>query len=79
MPQLDPVPMIDPPPPPPPPQGGSQASSSSSGSSSDSDSSSSESLRFDDGLDDELVGDEEDRKKLSLMTDVEREQEMYNR
>ena len=54
-------------------------SCSSSGSSSDSDSSSSESLRFDDGLDDELVGDEEDRKKLSLMTDVEREQEMYNR
>lgn len=59
--------------------GSYSGSSSSSSSSSDSDSSSDESLKFDDGLDDELVGDEEDRKKLAQMTEAEREQEMYNR
>lgn len=30
-------------------------------------------------MDEHLVGDEEDRKKLSSMTEAEREQEMYNR
>ena len=60
--------------------GVSQATSSSGSSSSGSESSSSsESLKFDDGLDDELVGDEEDRVKLAQMTEAEREQEMYNR
>ena len=54
-------------------------SSSSEGSSSDSDSSSEESLKFDDGLDEQLQGDEEDQKKLSLMNEKEREAEMYNR
>ena len=59
-------------------QGGSSESSGDS-SSSDSESSSDESLQFDDGLDEDLVGDEEDRSKLSNMTDIEREQEMYMR
>lgn len=51
-------------------------SSSSEGSSSDSDSSSEQ---FDDGLDENLLGDEEDQKKLSLMNETEREVEMYKR
>nr|CAB3265817.1 RNA polymerase-associated protein RTF1 homolog [Phallusia mammillata] len=34
---------------------------------------------FDDGYDSELVGDEEDRRKLENMTEKEREQELYNR
>ena len=56
------------------------SSESSESSSSDSDSSSDdESLQFDDGLDEHLVGNEEDRSILSNMTDVEREQEMYQR
>ena len=59
-------------------QGGSSESSGDS-SSSDSESSSDESLQFDDGMDEHLVGDEEDRDKLSNMTDIEREQEMYMR
>ena len=53
--------------------------SSSSSCESGSESSSSGSLQFDDGLDDELVGNEEDRKRLQEMTEAEREQEMYNR
>ena len=36
-------------------------------------------LDFDDGLDDNLVGDEADRRKLALMTEKEREQELFNR
>lgn len=60
--------------------GVSQLTSSSESSSSGSESSSSsESIKFDDGLDDELVGGEEDRVKLAQMTEAEREQEMYNR
>ena len=60
--------------------GVSQVTSSSESSSSGSESSSSsESIKFDDGLDDELVGDEDDRVKLAQMTEAEREQEMYNR
>ena len=61
------------------PQGMSQSTSSSDSGSSESDSSSDESVQFDDGLDDELVGDEEDRRKLADMTEAEREQEMYLR
>jgi len=34
---------------------------------------------FDDGLDDNLVGDEADRRKLAMMTEKEREQELFNR
>ena len=59
-------------------QGWGEKLSESSSSGSES-SSSSESIKFDDGLDDELVGGEEDRVKLAQMTEAEREQEMYNR
>lgn len=38
-----------------------------------------ESKEFDDGYDENLMGDEEDKKKLSLMTEKEREQELFNR
>lgn len=48
-------------------------------SSSDSESSSAESRQFDDGLDDQLMGGEEDRRKLDQMTEAEREQEVFNR
>lgn len=34
---------------------------------------------FDDGYDDEFLGNEEDRKRLENMTEKEREQELYNR
>ena len=34
---------------------------------------------FDDGLDDNLMGDEEDRLKLEAMTEKEREQVIYER
>lgn len=34
---------------------------------------------FDDGFDDELMGDEEDRKKLQSMTQVEREKIIFER
>jgi len=34
---------------------------------------------FDDGYDSELVGDEDDRRRLENMTEKEREQELYNR
>lgn len=50
--------------------------SSSEGSSSDSDTSSEQ---FDDGLDADLLGDEEDQKKLNEMNETERESEMYKR
>ena len=60
-------------------QGGGSSESTGDSSSSDSDSSSDESVLFDDGLDEHLVGGEEDRAKLSNMTDIEREQEMYMR
>jgi len=45
-------------------------------SSGDSDSSPDE---FNDGYDDNLMGDEEDQNRLSLMTEKEREQELYKR
>ena len=34
---------------------------------------------FDDGLDENLIRDEEDRKRLFEMTEKEREQELFNR
>ncbi len=48
-------------------------------SSSDSESSSDESLQFDDGFDNDMIGDEEDRRKLDQMTEAEREQEVFKR
>lgn len=59
--------------------GGFTSSGGGQSTSSDSESSSGESLQFDDGLDEELIGDEEDRKKLNQMTEAEREKEMFNR
>lgn len=41
--------------------------------------SSSEEEVFNDGYDDELMGDEEDRKKLESMTQVEREKIIFER
>ena len=34
---------------------------------------------FDDGFDENLVGDESDRRKLEMMSEKEREQELFNR
>ena len=34
---------------------------------------------FDDGLDEDLVGDDDDRKKLAGMTEREREEELFKR
>ena len=55
------------------------ASSSSDSETSGSDNDDDPLAKFDDGMDEELVGDDEDRLKLDLMTEAEREQEMYNR
>lgn len=55
------------------------ASSSSDSETSGSDDNDDPLAKFDDGMDEELVGDDEDRLKLDLMTEAEREQEMYNR
>lgn len=38
-----------------------------------------ESKEFNDGYDENLMGDEEDRQRLALMTEKEREQELFNR
>lgn len=57
-------------------EGPKAESSSSERSSSDSDSSSEQ---FDDGLDDDLLGDEEDQKRLNLMNETEREFEVFKR
>ena len=35
--------------------------------------------QFYDGYDDDLIGDEDDRKRLEAMTEKEREQELFNR
>ncbi|KRY67091.1 RNA polymerase-associated protein, partial [Trichinella pseudospiralis] len=43
------------------------------------DSDSSDSAVFDDGYDEDLLGDEEDRKKLQKMSEKDREQEIYRR
>ena len=34
---------------------------------------------FNDGLDDDMIGDDEDRRKLASMTEAEREQEIFKR
>lgn len=52
---------------------------SSSESSSDDDGSDEELPAFNDGLDDDLMGDESDRLKLEQMTEKEREEELFNR
>ena len=48
-----------------------EVSSESSGSDSESE--------FDDGYDENLMGDEEDKKRLNMMTEKEREQELFKR
>ncbi|ALC40523.1 Rtf1 [Drosophila busckii] len=57
------------------------SSSSDSGSSSDSSGSSSSSSdsEFDDGYDDDMMGDEEDRKHLNGLSEKERETEIFKR
>lgn len=66
-------------------EGGRAARASGSepeeGEVSDTNSSDSEDLNeeFDDGLDENMIGDEEDRARLEQMTEKEREQEIYNR
>lgn len=50
-----------------------------SDSDSDGSAGSSDSEQFYDGLDENLMGDEDDRKKLAQMTEKEREQEIFNR
>ena len=66
-----------------PPRSTGELSSSSASSQSDSNEESfdEEELRkqFDDGYDDKLVGDEEDRRRLDEMTEKEREQILYER
>ena len=52
---------------------GEVSDSGSGGSDSDSGS------EFHDGLDENLIGDDEDRKRLEQMTEKEREQEIFNR
>lgn len=52
----------------------------SNSSANDSDSAGSDSdLEFDDGLDENLMGGEEDKARLEQMTEKEREQELFNR
>lgn len=50
-------------------------SSSEDGGSSGSD----QEEKFNDGYDENLIGDDEDRKRLEQMTEKEREQELFNR
>ncbi|KAH8254256.1 hypothetical protein KR032_009156 [Drosophila birchii] len=57
----------------------SKSNSSSSGSDSSSSSSSSSDSEFDDGFDDDLMGDEEDRRRLNGLSEKERETEIYKR
>ncbi|KAH8269490.1 hypothetical protein KR018_004345 [Drosophila ironensis] len=57
----------------------SKSSSSGSGSDSSSSSSSSSDSEFDDGYDDDLMGDEEDRRRLNGLSEKERETEIYKR
>lgn len=57
----------------------SPSSSGSSDSEDEMDSSSDNEPVFDDGLGDDLTKDEEDRQKLALMTEAEREQEFFKR
>jgi len=46
---------------------------------SDDEAGSDKSEEFNDGYDENLMGDEEDRRRLELMTEKEREQELFNR
>ncbi|TDG50885.1 hypothetical protein AWZ03_002540 [Drosophila navojoa] len=55
------------------------SSGSASGSDSSSSSSSSSDSEFDDGYDDDLMGDEEDRKRLNGLSEKERETEIFKR
>ena len=48
-------------------------------SDSDKDASDGDFQEFDDGLDENLIGDEHDKKRLEQMTEKEREQEIFNR
>lgn len=50
-----------------------------SDSGSDSDDSDSSQEEFNDGYDENLMGDEEDQARLAQMTEKEREQEIYKR
>ena len=50
-----------------------------SDSRSDSDDSDSSQEEFNDGYDENLMGDEEDQARLAQMTEKEREQEIYKR
>lgn len=52
-----------------------EVSSSEDGGSSGSD----QEEKFNDGYDENLIGDDEDRKRLEQMTEKEREQELFNR
>ncbi|KAL1124290.1 hypothetical protein AAG570_002058, partial [Ranatra chinensis] len=52
---------------------------SDSGSGNDSDSSDMSQEEFNDGYDENLMGDEEDQKRLAQMTEKEREQEIFKR
>lgn len=53
-----------------------EVSDSASGSGSDD---SSDEDKFQDGYDENLIGDDEDKKRLEAMTEKEREQELFNR
>lgn len=48
-------------------------------SDSGSDDSDSDKDKFQDGYDENLIGDDEDKKRLEAMTEKEREQELFNR
>ncbi|KAI8485355.1 RNA polymerase-associated protein rtf1 [Branchiostoma belcheri] len=62
------------------PEEGEVSDSDSSSSYSGSDSGSgSDNEQFNDGYDDDLMGDDEDRARLEQMTEKEREQELFNR
>lgn len=56
-----------------------EVSSNDNNSTSSSDAGSTVSSVFNDGYDSEMIGDEEDRKRLDEMTEKEREQEIYRR
>jgi len=56
-----------------------KAGKSASTASVEQDELSSDAREFDDGLDDEYIGDDEDRAKLENMTERERELELFKR
>lgn len=56
-------------------KGGDRSSGGSSYSSSDSDSDE----EFNDGYDENLMGDDQDQARLASMTEKEREEELFNR